>query len=390
MEVNQVYELVNKAASEVLGKEPLATEDLTKVIDFGTEIFNADAVDNYVRKLVDHIGRVVFVNRPYTGSAPSVLMDGWEFGSVMQKIRMDLPDADENEVWKLIDGETYIQDKFTAPKVYDKFFNDKQTFSIPMSIAERQVKESFSNSGQLNAFVSMIFTSIENSMTIRIDALVMKLISSMIARTLYEDFGESGFGATSHTRSVNLLWLYNQRFGKTLSAADAVTDKEFIRFAAYTLGLYSGRMSKLSSLFNIGGTARFTPKDLQHVVLLEEFANAAGVYLQSDTFHDQFVSLPKAETVPYWQGSGTDYSFASTSKIDVTIPTAAGNKTITTGGIIGIIFDRDALCVANTDRRVKTHDNGMAEFINYWYKFDASYLADTNENFVVFYVADPT
>lgn len=389
MEVKQVYQLVNQAASEVLGKEPIAEEDLSKVIDMGTEIFNADAVDNYVKKLVDHIGRVVFVDRPYSGSAPSVLMDGWEFGSVMQKIRVDLPDAEENESWKLVDGQTYNQDKFTAPKVSAKFFNDKTTFQIATSIAEHQVKESFDNAAQLNGFVSMIFNSIDKGLTLRNDALIMRTLNNMIAQTMYSEFGATGYGGGSKAKAVNLLYLYNQKFGKTLSAADAVTDAEFIRYATFTIGLYSDRMARLSSLFNIGGTSKYTPKDLQHIVLLSEFVSAASAYLQSDTFHDQLVALPKAETVTYWQGSGTGYSFTDTSKIDVKIDVDGTPTSVSLSGIIGVIFDRDALGVANMNKRVKSHPNEYAEFVNYWYKVDAHYFTDTNENFVVFYVADP-
>lgn len=384
MKVNQIYELMNEVTGEILGKTDLITEDLSNTVDVGTEIFNASDVDNYVRSLVDHIGRVVFVNRPYSGNVPSVLMDGWEYGSVMEKITADLPEATENESWELQDGTSYDPNIFYKPTVTAKFFNKKVTFEIPVSFTELQVKESFSDANQLNGFISMIYTAVDKSMTIKIDSLVMRTINNMIGETVHSEYEDGDYAVKSGVRAVNLLKLYNDSFNTSLTAANAITDSNFIRFAAYKMGLYETRLSKVSSLFNIGGKDRFTPTDLMHVVLLADFSKAANVYLQSDTFHDEFTALPNAETVPYWQASGTDYAFSNTSKINVK---TASNNSIELGGILGVMFDRDALGVTNLDRRVTTQYNAKAEFFNNWYKFDAGYFNDTNENFVVFFVA---
>ena len=381
MEVKQVYALSNSAASEALGRENVILEDLTNLVDIGREIFNADAVDRYVRSLVNHIGKVIFVNRPYRGSVPSVLMDGWQFGSVLEKITAELPEATVNETWELVDGASYDPNIFYQPKVTAKFFNNKVTFEVPVSIAQRQVEQSFSSGTQLNAFISMIYDAVEKAMTIRIDAFVMKTINAMTAATL-ED------GNTA--RAVNLLALYNARYiNANLTAAAAMTTPEFIRFAVYTMANYMDRLEKISEIFNMGGKARFTPKDLLHVVMLSDFRNAADVYLQSDTFHDAYTKLPNAETVPYWQGSGTDYSFDEISKIHVNIPAPnGGTAEVVQTGILCVMFDRDALGVLNPDRRVTSNYNGKAEFWNYWYKWDSGYFNDYNENFVMFYVAD--
>ena len=133
MKVNQIYELMNSVTGEVLGEEAVVNEDLSNVVDIGTALFNASAIDAYVKSLVNHIGKVIFVNRPYSGSVPSVLMDGWEFGSVLEKISADIPEATENESWELENGASYEQDIFYKPSVTAKFFNSKVTFEIPMS-----------------------------------------------------------------------------------------------------------------------------------------------------------------------------------------------------------------------------------------------------------------
>ena len=391
MEVKQIYTIVNAVSSEVLGKTDIVKDDLTGIVDLGTEVFNQGAVDNYVKSLVNHIGKVVFVNRPYSGKVPSVLMDAWEFGSVMEKISADIPAAEENDTWNLTDGAEYKQDVFHKPVVTAKFFNSKVTFEVPVSITERQVKESFSSAEQLNGFLSMIYNAVDKSMTIKTDALIMRTINNMVGETLKADaakFTPSGktlnYASASTVRCVNLLYLYNQAKGTTLTAAQAVLNPDFIRYASYQMGLYADRLQSISTLFNIGGKDRFTPKDALHVVLLSDFAKAAQTFLYSDTEHFDQVLLPNAETIASWQGSGQDYSFAHTSAIN--IKTASGTD-VNISGVLGVMFDRDALGVCNTDKRVTTNYNAKAEFFNNWYKFDASYFNDTNENFVVFFVA---
>ena len=384
MKVNQIYEIMNSISKEVLGKEGVLQEDLSNVVDFGNEIFNATNVDNYVKTLVDHIGKVVFVNRVYKGNVPSVLMDAWEFGSVIEKISSELPEATENESWELVDGASYDPNIFYKPKVSAKFFNSKVTFEIPRSITERQVKESFSSAEQLNGLLSMLFNDVEKSLTVKMDSLIMRTINNMIAETIYDEYKGAALNSKSGVRAVNLLKIFNDTNPyDNLTFPECLTDMNFIKFAAYTMSLYEKRLSRISTLFNIGGKERFTPSELLHVVLLSDFSEAANVYLQAQTFHDEFTKLPNAEIVPYWQGSGLDYSVSSTSKINI----AHDGHNVETSGILGVMFDRDALGVANLNKRTTTQYNAKAEFTNYWFKFDAGYFNDLNENFVVFFAA---
>lgn len=385
MEVKQIYELLNETTKEVLGKEGLVTEDLSNVVSLGTEIFNANAVENYVKALVDHIGKVVFVNRVYNGSVPSVLMDGWEFGSVLEKIQCDTPNATENESWELEDGQTYEENIFYKPSVSVKFYNDRVTFEVPISITDKQVKSAFSSATQLNSFMSMILNAVDRSLTVKIDSLVRKTICNFIGETLKDSEITSANASTKSTaKAVNLLKLYNDETGASLTKAKALNDEKFLRFASMTMGMYKTRLRTLSTLFNIGKKERFTSDDLLHTVLLSEFEERASVSLMSDTYHNEYVKLPNHETIAFWQGSGTDFNFSSTSKID--IKTSSGSA-IALDGIVGVMFDRDALGIANTDRYATSKYNAKAEFTNFWYKYFAGYFNDFNENFVVFFIA---
>lgn len=382
MEVKQIYEFVNETVKEVLGDEALVQEDLSNIVDIGNAVFDGNAFDKYVRSLVNHIGRVIFVNRKYNGSAPSVLMDGWEYGSILQKISSEMPEAEENESWELIDGASYDPNIFRKPVAEQKFFNKKTTFEIDRSITEKQVKQSFSSAEQLNGFISMLYNEVDKAMTVMTDNLIMRTINNFTGETLHNAFPTGTYTGT-HIRAVNLLAEYNTQYGTQLTKDKCMVDPAFIRFAAYRMGLYKDRLARISTLFNVGGAQRFTPNDMLHFVTLSDFNTAANIFLQSDVYHNDYVRLPKSETVPFWQGSGTDYSFSNVSAINV--KTTSGD-TVSIDGVLGVMFDRDALGVANFERRITTNYNPKAEFTNYFYKQDAQYFNDLNENFVVFFV----
>lgn len=378
MKIEQVHGIVNKVTQEVLGKTGVLEADLRNIVDIGNEIINTNNVDAYVGKLVNHIGKVVFADRLYAGGVPSVMMDSWEFGSILEKITAEMPVATENQSWELEDGQVYDPNIFYQPKVSAKFFNSKVTFEIQMSFTEMQVKQSFSNAEQLNGFISMLTTTVENAMTVKLDGLIMRTINNMTANVI---------DSANDVRAVNLLALYNKEYKATLTANEAIKDAGFIQYASYQIALYTDRITKISTLFNEEGKDRFTPKDKLHVVLLSDFAKASNVFLQSETYNKDLVALPNHETVPYWQGSGTSYDFADVSRIHVRIESGAEGKVVNQTGIIGVMFDREALGVTNLDRRVTTNYNPKAEFYTNFYKFDAGYFNDLGENFVVFYVA---
>ena len=377
MDIRQIYEFVNGATEEALGQSGLVAEDLGNIVDVGNAIFNASAMDKYVKALVNRIGKVIFVNRKYEGSAPSVLMDSWEYGSVLQKVSQNqLPEATENETWELVDGQSYDPHVFHQPKgVEAKFYNKYITFEIDMSFTEEQLKMSFTSAVQLNGFISMLYTNVENSMTVKLDELIRRTINNMIGATLH---------TANVARAINLLTMFKAAYpDSAVTATTAINDPDFIRYACYVIKMTHDRMRTMSTVFNEGGVPRFTPKDLSHIVLLSDFASGADIFLQSNTFHDELSALPTAETVPYWQGSGTGYAFSDVSKINVK---TVGGDTVTQSGILGVMFDRNALGVASPERKTTSEWTANAEFFTNFYKYKAGYFNDYNENFVVFYI----
>lgn len=393
MTVEQLNLIVNSIHKQLTGKTEVTTINTSNIVDIGKEIFDSTSVDNYVKSLVDKIGKTIFVNRKYSGSGVNVLMDSWEFGSVLQKIDVETPEAKINDTWNLIDGQTYGQDTFYQPKVTTKFFNSKTTFEVDVSFTERQVKESFNSMEELNSFVSMIYNAVERSFTVKLDGLIMSTINNMTAQTINNVFptveGDK-YKTSSSVKAVNLLYDYNQKFTKQLTAKQALTDIDFLRYASLTINSYVDRIQKLSTLFNIGSKERFTPKEDLNLLMLSDFSNSVKSYLYANTKNTEFVTLPKAENIPYWQGSGNNYNFDDISKIDVNIKDNKTTKNIVLTGLVGVLFDKNAVGVCNQDRRVTTYYNAKGEFYNNFYKFDCSYFNDLNENYVVFFINDKT
>lgn len=381
MKVTQIKDLVNTSLKEVNGSSQLLKEDLSNVVDIGKELLNNDDIDNFVKKLVDRVGKTVFNNRVYQGSAPSVLMDAWEYGSVVEKIDSDLPKVEENDSWKLEDGKSYDQDIFYQPKVSAKFFNSKVTFDIPMSFTKTQVESAFSSATELNSFLSMLMTKTQNAMTVNLDGLIMKTINNFTASVI---------NAKKGMQVVNLLDLYNKTAQTKVTVDNALTSPDFIKFANLTINTYRDRLTKMSTLFNQAGLNKFTPVDNQHLVILSDLASASKVYLESDTYNQDNVKINNYDTVPYWQGSGTTYNFKDTSKIDIAIKDGTQTKEVVQSGILGVLFDTSALGVSCQNPRTTTAVNARAEFYTNFNKYDAMYYNDLNENFVVFMIADTT
>ena len=382
MKIKQVYEIVNDATQQVLGETAVIQEDLSDVVSVGESIANANLYDKYVGALINRIAKNIFSIRAYSGRAPKVLMDSWEFGSIVQKVHMQLPDAEENESWELTDNTTYNQDQFYKPTVSVKIWNQKSTFEIPLSIAEVQLKQSFNGAEEMARFISMLYLAVENSLTLKFDSLIMRTINNFIGATIYDDNNAGG------PRCVKLLTEYNTIYGTSLTNANALYDKGFLRYCAYRMKQVATRMATYSTLFNIGGTQKHTPRDVLHIVMLDYLDAGVSAFLQSDTFHDELVKLPDADVISCWQGTGTSFALADASKIYVQVLDKTGTKrSVEKSYVVACMFDRDALGVTALNKRVKEHYNAKAEFFNYWYKEDAGFFNDYNENFVVFLVA---
>lgn len=376
MDVKQLSTILQSITDEVIGDSVVVQEDLSNIVDIGRQILDNTSVDNYVKALVNRIGRTQFVDRVLASTAPAITRDSWEYGSVLQKVRCELPDTTANPTWQLVQGQSVDPFIYNPPEISVKYFNSKTTFEIDVSFTEIQVKESLKSATDFMRFIAMIENRIRTKLTLCRDNLIMRTIVNLIAEKIAANQGV-----------VNLLTEYNTAFGTSLTAAKAIKDPDFLRFASATIKLYSDRLKTASVLYNSDGYVTFTPKEYQHLVLLSEFATGLDVYLYSDTYHEELLKLGSFDTVAFWQGTGNSAApnFAAASSINAIIA-SDGETTVNTNGVIGVLFDRDACAVCNDNPRVTSIYNPRGEYSNYFYKEDCSYLNDLAENVVVFVV----
>ena len=383
MNVKQIATILQTIIDEVIGGTGdvgLVQEDLSNIVDVGRQILDNTSTDNYVRMLINRIGRTEFVNRTLASTAPTITRDSWEYGSILQKVRCSLPSVNNNPTWQLVRGQSVDPFIYNPPEVTAKYFNSKTTFEIDVSFTEIQAKESLTSASEMVRFVAMIENRIRTCLTLSRDNLIMRTIVNLIAEKI-----------ASNQTVINLLSEYNDSFGTSLTAAKAIKDPDFLRFASATIKLYSDRLKTASILYNNEGVVTFTPKEYQHLVLLSEFATGLEVYLYSDTYHEELLKLGAFDTVAFWQGTGDTAApnFTTASSIKAIIA-SDGETEVDTNGVIGVLFDRDACAVCNDNPRVTSIYNPRGEYTNYFYKTDCSYINDLAENVVVFVVTDPT
>lgn len=389
MKITQIATILNETIqAEHIGESQVVNEDLSNIVDIGSAVLDYTGVsntnyDSFVKTLIDQVGKVVFVNRVYTSQAPNLLKDSWEYGSVLQKVRCELPDAEDNSTWNignLANGESVDPFELSKPEVEAKFYNSKTTFEVPITLAEIQLKEAFRSAADMNRFISMIENRIQMKLTLCSDAMVMRTMNNLIGQKI---------GTKNNV--VNLLSEYKKVVtGSTLTAEQALQDRDFLKFATKHLMLYKKFLAGASMLYNNDGYITFTPEDKLKFILLGDFAKSMEVYLLSDTFSKEFVQLPGYSEVPFWQGSGdgTTNNFSERSKLDVKVDIDGTATAIAQEGLVGVMFDEEAACVCNENQRVTSIYNPKGEYWNYFYKFDCSYMNDLAENCVVFVVAD--
>lgn len=383
MKVEQIAEWTNDVAKQLLGEEAVTTQDLSNIVDIGRQITSLESWRNkYLEALVNRIGRWHYVNRVYSGNVPSLMMDSWEYGSILAKFWGSLKDVTDNPSWELEDGHQYNMNTYHAEEVSARFWNKMTTFEIEHSILDHQLNDSFSSAEEHSAFVAMLMTNVTNSLNIRNEALIMATVRNFMGTIL---------NAGQPLQKVNLLASYNAEHTPTLTVAEAMESAEFIRWAIVQMQLISRRLSKYTKLYNVGGLDRFTPSERLRVIYHDTFRTAVGAFLYNapSQFSSDWLGLPVGDSVPYWQSPGTTFSFTNTSKIDVTVPTETVGTTadVSQGGIIAVMFDQYAMAVCNERDRVYAHYVKKGEFTNYLHKREARYLNDPNEQGVVFYLA---
>lgn len=392
--VSQSYELVNQMAKTALGEQAVVTEDWSNINDIGTDIISSsENVEKATGVLVDRIGKVIYANdRNYEIDGPDLVVENREFASITQKMRLIYPEASPNESYLLTDDQVYEQDQYHAPQLRQHFWDDYTTFEIKKpSLPLQQFKSAFLNSEAWLAFENMYRKAWSDQERYYTERLTKGMVSTRIARELYMAYpGGSYTGTPGTARVYNLRVMYNEATGQSLTMAQAMFSSDFIRYAFYQIERVARNMKSRKTIYNAEGQNTFTPTAYLRAVFLSDFVSAADYYLYNglNQYLTERISLPNYYTITEWQGSGTAGDTESASTINKMFKDATGaTRTVNTSGIIGALYDRDALVITPYELRGYTHFNKAGEFINPFYKRQVGYIDALDENFVVFTIS---
>lgn len=375
--VEQIYTLVNETAKESMGeKKAIAVKDVSTLIALGDSVLASNTdTENFLNTLVDRIARTVFSVRQYESDTEGMVRHPFEFGCIVQKIYVDLPEAKENNSWEIgKDGYTPVFAPVIKPTAKQKLFNGITTWEVDVTIPDYMLRTAFTNETSMATFIDAIFTAMDNMMTLALENNANLTRASFIARKIH---GAKPCGA------INLLHEYNTLTNASLTVETALMNAEFLAWASRSINLWVKRMSKMSVLFNEENYKRHTPKDKLVVNLLQDFTSACDTFLGANTFHDELVKLPMYDSVAYWQGAGTSFEFNDTSAINIKIDETT---TVAKTGIIGVIYDYEAMGVTLNERRSTSERNNHDEYTNYYNKANIGYFNDMSENGIVFYL----
>lgn len=389
MNVKQISTILNSVFAETLGEGNMIAEDLRNIVDTGRIITGSSTFDsdfeNYAGKIVDKVGRTIFVDRVYRATDLGIWRDSFEFGSVLEKIRVDVGDFTDNSEWDLTkdinsDGvldynaaiSTHIQDlfKFYPAKTQARYFNAKTTFKSTISITRKQLRSAFDSASAMARFIGMIENRITSKQEIAKTTLQKRVLANLIGEKVYS------------TKYVDLKAEYEATgaTGVPETLEGALTDKNILRFIAQKMTFDREMMSEPSTLYTDGTFYNHTPVEDSRLIVLADLDSGLKFNLYGDTYNEEFVKLDNYKTVPFWQQNAKD-SAAIRSAIKIT---TSANHAVNQGYILGILFDRDAAMICNEEPEIRTQYNADGNFTNFIYAYDCSYYNDFDENVLVY------
>lgn len=384
MKVNQVYSILNDINSQLFGDSVLATHDLSGIISMGTNVIgNAVSTDKFLNLLVDRIGKTVIRRLDAQLDFPSLYMNEFQFGAVLAKYNVQPIQAVSSNNWEI--GANNFSPSFAdihKPSVSVKYFDGLDTASFIVTISFHQMESAFTSESAMAAFFDAIVAALNDSLVVSINNMSRTAVNNFIAEKIKASNG-----------IINLLTEYNATFTPQLTQAEAIVSPNFLRFASAKIKQYMKYMSQPSVLYNADGNLRATQRDNMHVLVNTEFAVNSQVWLESDTYWKELVSLGGYTEVPFWQGDHTatgDNAFATNSAIDVIPSSEEGQATPTAvqqTGIIAVLADRQAIAVGINKRRSGTWTNPIDMYTNIKEEFDTQYINDLGENGLCFICA---
>lgn len=376
LSVEQVATLLNSTAAQFSGNTAVVKNDLTDVADFGRSIDAAIGLETFFAALPARLNDIKFWSRPHVSFAPSVYMDPERFGAIRGMYRTQYLPARDDPAYALVDGQSY--DPFVVRKnqVSTRFWSKKVNTMVPQTIVRDQLEAAFRSEEELMSFIGMLELSRTNSHARFYDNLIMTLFQAIIV------MAHNAGGM----QEIKLLTEYNAVAGTSLTAANALYNEGFIRYAVYRMGMIRDQMRLVTGLFNSSNLETQSPEDRQRVVMLSDFARAAGVYLHDapNQFNTDSLQVPGGDVVPAWQGMGTTGALVDRAKVIAGVTIEGNTVEGTASGVLAVVYDEWTLGVTNYRHQITTQYNAMGQYTNYFDKMYGGLFVSPDENVVIF------
>lgn len=364
MNTEQIYGLVNSVTKQAFGTSALTVVDPKGLVDLGANVLSStNNTEAFLQTLCQRIGRTLYHYRAYRNKLRNIVIESdMEWGAIMQKIDMELPEAVADDAFDLVDGQSVDPWIISKPSVRQKLYVGRAPFMFKITISRHTLKEAFLSESAMGSFITFVFGKIRNML-----------------EASYEDLARAALGQAivNATFSVPLVSNYNALATATLDANSALLDKDFLAYATGQINHYSDLITDLSALYNDGSIETFTPKEDQRLTVLSSFERTLETVLQYQAFHDGYVKLDGYEQINFWQSARTPGTIQQVK--------IGESDTTTIQNVVAVLHDRDAVGAYQVDEDViSTPVNARGLYYNTFYHVRKQYFVDTSETMVVF------
>lgn len=383
----QIYNIVNEVASQAMGTKALAVVDNAGLVALGDTVLGSDATkNNFINALTDRIGRTIVSFRAYHSHFPDFERDSIEWGNILQKLKIGMPDVEEDQSYNLEDGASVDQYKINKAKVNQLLFTTEAPWQTHITVHLEDLEKAFIDSTAMGAFISGMFGEVQNRIELAMENLSMDCINNYIAEIYSRK-------ATVPNRIINLVTEYKEKtkVDHTTTPINALDDEEFLKYVVrrinsisttmeyMTNGMYNQNTYPEGSITSV--YSRHTPKSEQRMMLFIDLVNSLKTNINSKAFNMEQVAIDiPFNTVPFWQ------SLQSPSDIEVNTASTGDKESVPL--VMGILYDREAMGTFKKKyNSITSPINAAGQYYNVFYHMITMYYNDLTENAVIFLLA---
>nr|DAH98394.1 MAG TPA: major capsid protein [Caudoviricetes sp.] len=397
-QLSTVLTAITNQATGVSNVAPIDTASFISVAQMALKT----GYDPLTTAISQVLSRTIFSVRPYTRKFKGLNVSNQRYGNHVRKLlTIDKPFEDDDR-FKLTDGESIDQYRVNKPKVLQTNFYGANVYQKSVTIYKDQLDCAFSSPDEFASFISMVMQNasdmIEQAHEETARATINNLISGIYAAETTEGASNTMAKANGGKRAINLLSLFNKTNGEALTVSDifkAENFESFVKFAFSTINTLADLMTDRNTLFSSQLTnytvIRHTPKDRMKFYLYTDLVNKINSEVYSSVFNPDFLKLVDFERVNFWQSALNPSQIKSKPVMlnkDGTLNTV-GNTSIE--NVFGVLFDEEAAGYTTVNVWSQpTPFNARGGYYNQFWHFTDRYWNDFTENAIVFYVADPT